>query len=69
MRTVSALNMLSRTAWTSRSEMLVSARSASVTPENLGWAELGPEGSEGGFRAAQAGGGEWGGAAGPHLVL
>lgn len=36
MRMVSALNMLSRTAWTSRSEMLVSARSASVTPENLG---------------------------------
>lgn len=36
MRMVSALNKLSRTAWTSRSEMLVSARSASVTPENLG---------------------------------
>lgn len=32
---VSALNMFSRTAWTSRRVMLVFSRSSSVTPENL----------------------------------
>lgn len=32
---VSALNMFSRTAWTSRRVILVFSRSSSVTPENL----------------------------------
>lgn len=35
MRTVSALNMFNRTAWTSRNVTVTSCRSASVTPENL----------------------------------